>query len=453
MVEPQRHSIVFTNRTFEELKRDMLADAPLETAAYGLARPVQTPSGAWRLLVYEIIPVSPEDYVERSPISIELPPQVVANAIKRARSEGASLLLMHTHPFNGRIVPSERDLGGEARLRPVLHARVPSIPHARLIFSMNEIHAALLDADGSTQPLEVVSIGRDLEFYRNEGDPFQTSEAHDRQVRAFGIDGQKSLSNLQVAIIGLGGTGSVVAQQLAHLGVGSFLLIDPDRIEATNLNRVVGAVPSDVGLQKVAVSERLIHSIAPTTKVKALAADVSDMEIVRLLLDVDFFFCCTDSHGSRAVLTQFAYQYLVPGIDLGVAIRADGGGVTNISGRVQQLAPGLSCLICDNLLDPEQVRLDLMTVEAREADQYIIGEAVPQPAVISINSTVASLAVTMFLSAVTGIPVSARHQQIRFEQGVVRAVESTPQPKCPVCSARGAFLRGDSWPMVGRRKP
>lgn len=452
MPEPSHHSIVFASRTLDELWQGLLSDAPLETAAYGLARPVRTPGGAWRLLVYEIIPIASEEYVERSPVSIELPPQIVANAIKRARNEAASLLLIHTHPFDGRIAPSQRDLEGEAQIRPVLHSRVPTIPHVRLIFGTRELHAALLNADGTSLPLDVLSVGRDLKIYRPERDPFQPGETHDRQVRAFGPDGQQVLSRLRVAIVGLGGTGSVVAQQLAHLGVGSILLIDPDRLENSNLNRVVGTRSDDVGLPKVAIAERIIHSIAPSTQVEALIANVCDTDTARQLLDVDFFFCCTDSHGSRAILTQVAYQYLVPGIDLGVVIRAEAGSVSSISGRVQMLAPGLSCLVCDDLLDPKQVRRDLMTSEAREADPYIVGSAVPQPAVISINSTVSSLAVTIFLSAVTGIPVSARHQQIRFEQGVVRAIESTPQPKCPICSQSGSFLRGDSWSTLGRKR-
>jgi hypothetical protein len=167
-------------------------------------------------------------------------------------------------------------------------------------------------------------------------------------------------------------------------------------------------------------------------------------------LDVDAFLCCTDSQGSRAVLTQLAYQYALPGIDIGVVISASDGRVTRVSGRVQMLSPGAACLLCGAVLDPEAVRRDLLTDEARAADRYVIGDAVAQPAVVSINSAATSLAITMLLSAVTGVPFGTRQLRLRLESGVVSSVSTTPAERCPWCSEHGALLRGDTWPMPGR---
>jgi molybdopterin/thiamine biosynthesis adenylyltransferase len=243
----------------------------------------------------------------------------------------------------------------------------------------------------------------------------------------------------------------VVLQQLAHLGLRRLLVIDPDVIETTNLNRVVGTTPDDVGRAKVDVAADMIRRIRPDATVEAIREDVRDSQTARRLLASDFFFACTDSQGSRAVLSQLAYQFLVPGIDMGVAIQArPSGGVSHISGRVQMLAPGLACLLCSHVLDPEAVRRDLLTDAARVADPYISGAVVPQPAVISINSAAASLAVTMFLSAVTGVPVASRAQRLRLESGVVSNVSTTPDPACPWCASSGALGRGDTWPMPGR---
>jgi len=92
------------------------------------------------------------------------------------------------------------------------------------------------------------------------------------------------------------------------------------------------------------------------------------------LSDTDFTFCCTDSHGSRAVLNQFAYQYLLPVIDMGVVIRADDGAITDVVGRVQMLTPPLACLVCGSLLDAEQVRRDMLTDFERQADPWRLRE-------------------------------------------------------------------------------
>src|SRR5439155_306371 len=118
--------------------------------------------------------------------------------------------------------------------------------------------------------------------------------------------------------------------------------------------------------------------------------------------------------------------------------------------RAQLLAPGLPCLVCHKLLDPEAVRRDLLSEDERANDPYIVGAAEPQPSVISLNTTIASLAVTMFLSAVTGLEVAPRHQIYLAQRGTVRAVESQPEPNCVVCSLREALARGDLWPLPWR---
>jgi molybdopterin/thiamine biosynthesis adenylyltransferase len=297
----------------------------------------------------------------------------------------------------------------------------------------------------------VIEVGRDVRIHdRNRKSPPTISDQFDRSVRAFGSQGQATLASLSVGIIGLGGIGSIVAEQLAHLGVRRLLLLDPDVLEETNLNRVVGATVQDIGRSKVEVAEKLIRRINPEIEVTAIAGNVIISNDAHRLLSCDFLFCCTDSHGSRAVINQLAYQYVIPTIDLGVRVQVRSGTVESVTGRIQMLAPGLPCLVCHNLLDPEEVRRDLLSDEARARDPYIVGAAEPQPAVISLNGTVASLGVTMMLSAVVGLPDPARHQLVLFSRGIVRAAASDPLPQCVVCSLNGVLARGDTWPMAGR---
>lgn len=340
-------------------------------------------------------------------------------------------------------------------MKPSLRQRVPGVPHARLIVGRDAVHAALFPPDGGEASVRIADVGPSLMLLtasQPDGTAQTGDEAgvFDRQVRAFGAEGQAQLAALRVGIVGLGGTGSVAAQQLAHLGVHHFLLLDPDRLEPSNLNRVVGSRPGDVGVPKVESARRMIREITSGATVTALQADVRDASVVRSLLDVDVVLCCTDSHGSRAVLAQFAYQYLVPTLDVGVAIRVDRGQVTHVTGRTQLLTPGLACLLCEAALDAESVRRDLLSDDARRADPYIVGAPVPQPAVISINSATVSFGVSILLAMVTGMPLDARHQRIQFDRGVTRSVRSTPDPDCVVCSSAGAYARGDSWVRPGR---
>ncbi len=181
-----------------------------------------------------------------------------------------------------------------------------------------------------------------------------------------------------------------------------------------------------------------------------LVGDVVDDHVARRLLDVEFAFICTDSHASRAVVNQLAYQHLLPVIDMGVGIKASGGMVTHITGRVQMLAPGLACLTCTQTLDPNLIRQELLTPLQRQSDPYIQGHHEPQPAVISINSTVVSLAVTMFLSAVTAMPSHPRLLIYEGIRGTIRPTVKAPDEGCIVCSRRGALVQGDRQALMAR---
>ena len=170
----------------------------------------------------------------------------------------------------------------------------------------------------------------------------------------------------------------------------------------------------------------------------------------RSLTEMDFVFCCTDSHASRHLLNQLAYQYRVPTIDMGVAI-ARGASGAKFAGHVKMLAPGLSCLWCANHLDAAQVRRELMTSEQRAKDPYFEnGPGVPQPAVISLNGTVASLAVTMFLSATVGVPSFARYLLYDGTRGRMNAAEATADPECPFCGPSSGAGAGDRFPLPER---
>ena len=409
-------------------------------------------------MVHDWYIVDHADYAARDEVAIDLPPGVVNAAIQRARATASAMVLVHSHPKFVPI-PSDRDRAGERLLVPAIQRRLTAgIPVARLILTPHSLSAALLPDE---QEVDVVEVAPDIRWHSELAPPRGASPADqpfdvrfDRQVRAFGVAGQERLRRLTAVIVGLGGTGSLCAQQLAHLGAGRLILIDPENIEDTNLNRVVGATRDDVEKPKVDVAAAMIRRINPDVHVVPVAADIRDGQTARRLLDADVFLGCTDSQGSRAVMSQLSYQYLIPGFDMGVVIHAsrDTGIVTHVSGRVQMLAPGLACLLCSAVLDPEEVRRDLLTDEARAKDPYIPGQIEPQPSVISINSAASALAVTMLLSAITGggVPVGARHQRLRLETGIVTRVETAPAPGCPWCSPVGAFARGDSWPMPGR---
>jgi len=432
--------LVFPQQDLSELVQAFRANE-LESFAFILARPAPSSPKGWRLLVNSIHLPEPEDYEMRSKTFVRPGAAFRLRIEKQARREGLALIYCHSHPRDPGI-PSFSVLDDETEKPLAVYSRkrVGEVPHVALLIGAEGVRAREL---GGAAPVEVFEIGRRvIRHFPVEVAP--VAEQFDRQVRAFGEDGQRAIQALRVAIVGLGGTGSVIAQQLAHLGVCKFLLIDPDTLDKTNRNRVVGILKGDVGRAKVLIARRMIKRLAPNSEVTVKQGDVLEKDTGMLLTAVDFIFCCTDSHGSRHFINQLAYQYFVPCIDMGVVITTDSGRVTHFGGRTHMLAPGVSCLVCtDGVLSPQEVRWDLSNERQRAADPYFSGRAnITQPAVISLNSTVASHAVTMFLATVAGIPTDVRSQLVRGIPGITRALAKAPREGCITCSKDAYYGKG-----------
>lgn len=443
------NELVFPDGLYQELAARLLADET-ERCAILICGHSKSLSRT-RLLVREIVHPGPEEYQHQTELSATLSPSIVARMAQRARREGVSLVFAHSHPFATRQAAtfSEVDDAGEAHLAAFLDRRAPGQPHGALVLGHG---GATFRALGDGVAGRIIALGSQRVVVSDPGMNDAIEQRHDRQIRAFGVDGQRVLSSLHVAVVGAGGTGSVVITELAHLGVGRLTIVDPDVVEQSNLNRVVGATAADVGRSKAEVLAHQAKRINFDISVEARVKSVLLVEEAKRLVDADLIFCCTDSHGSRVILNQLAYQYLIPMIDMGVVIVAKDQVVERVFARTQMLTPGLGCLTCGGGLDPEQVRRDFLTDFERQADPYILGAQAPQPAVISLNATIASLGVTMFLSVVARVPSRSRYAMYDALAGTVRAGIGAKDVTCIVCSPSGSLGRGDEWPLPGRRQ-
>jgi len=425
-----------------------LVGGETERCAILFASHVALSDGRERLIVTRVEYPENNSYSERSILRAELKPDYVAHIGKIAARENFSVGFVHSHPGAAPPEFSRTDDEGEIHLGKFLSVRAPATKPFAVVVSAGGWRARSL---GSKTSVRIISVGPQLQVLfdpNHAGGP--ASLKFDRQVRAMGSAGQQHLESLVVAIVGLGGTGSIAAEQLAYLGVRKFILVDPDRIDLSNLNRVVGACATDTGRFKTDVAADMITQIASDPVLHRVVGDVTRTRFARALRGADFIFSCTDSHGSRAVIQQIAYQYLIPCIDVGSVIAARDGRITGIHGRVQALTPRLPCFTCCELLDPEEVRRDMMNYEERQRDVYIQGSHEPAPAVISINGTVTSIAMTMFLAMTVGVPSDGRHILYNARTPSLRAVAFTQNPNCYICSPRGVLARGDAQTLFTR---
>jgi molybdopterin/thiamine biosynthesis adenylyltransferase len=261
-----------------------------------------------------------------------------------------------------------------------------------------------------------------------------------RQILAFGEEGQKRIATVKVGIVGLGGIGSFVAQMLAYLGVKEFLLIDDDIVEESNLNRLIGASGGDVKSRtsKAEVAKRVINSNNPTAEVKVIFNNLRGEEAINSLCHApEIIFGCVDNDGARLILTELAAAYNKTLIDSGTEIinRKD---FQEFGGRVIVARPGDFCFLCADQIDLEVAKQELESEQERIYRQtlgYGLGENMPAPSVISLNSIIAGLAVTEFLMLVTGLRLPNRRVTYKGMRGVFRESIDTKRNNCVVCNS------------------
>lgn len=191
----------------------------------------------------------------------------------------------------------------------------------------------------------------------------------------------------KIAIIGLCGGGSHIAQQLAHIGFMRFVLFDYDHVEDSNLTRMIGSRPSDaIALEKkTLVIERLITGINPRAQVESVPARWQDAAV--LLRDCSIVFGCVDNFLARSELERFCRRFLIPYIDIGMDVHSKDDGYA-ISGQVALSLPNHACMRCMGILRD----VDL----AKEQARY--GEAGGRPQVVWPNGLLASAAVAQFMA-------------------------------------------------------
>lgn len=206
---------------------------------------------------------------------------------------------------------------------------------------------------------------------------------HTSRQGFLGPESDDLLRSLTVGIIGLGGGGSHVTQQLAHVGIGNFVLVDPDRIEVSNLNRLIGGTLADVLAKelKTVIASRVVHGVNPDAVV--IEARCDWRHEAEQLRSCDVLVGCVDSYRARSELEVHARRYLIPYIDLGMDVHQQGDGSNLISGQVILSLPGRPCMRCMGFL-----RDALLEEEARR-----YGDAGPRPQVVWPNGLLASAAV------------------------------------------------------------
>ncbi|GAA1646502.1 ThiF family adenylyltransferase [Catellatospora bangladeshensis] len=267
----------------------------------------------------------------------------------------------------------------------------------------------------------------------------EDNERYDRQISFFGAAGQDRIRKTAVGIVGLGGLGSHLAQQLAYLGITTFVLVDADPTSPHSLNRQITAYPDDVGTLKVGLAERMIRAIAPSASVNAVPQLLPHPDALTALSAVDLLLGGLDHDLPRLQLTDLASENKIAYIDAATDIHGSGDNLI-YGGRVVTAGVSPGCLYCLGQLDADAIRHATQTPEQRATEADIYGvpveelQAATGPSVVTINGLVASLAATEAMVHITGLRPARNHLVYRGDQGMVRINTDAPNGNdCAYC--------------------
>lgn len=285
-----------------------------------------------------------------------------------------------------------------------------------------------------------------------------------RQALAFGDEVNEQLRQLSVAVVGCGGTGSPVVHLLARLGVGRIVAIDDDFVEVSNLNRLHGATIEDARHRtpKVEVMAREISRMGLEVDIRPVKGWVDTPAARDALKSCDVIFGCTDDHAGRLFLNRLSYFYLIPVIDVGLALVPNSGGfpgLQEMAARVTLLFPSAPCLMCRQIVSPERARgEDLQRqnpeeYERQKAEAYVIGGGNPAPAVVTFTTEAATMAVNELLQGLVDYRGEGRwawQRYRRLDKVEERRQSVRPRESCPICEDQSNWGRGDVVPFLDR---
>ncbi|TPL27337.1 ThiF family adenylyltransferase [Mesorhizobium sp. B2-4-8] len=206
-----------------------------------------------------------------------------------------------------------------------------------------------------------------------------------------GAHSERRLGEISVGLVGCGGGNSHVAQQLAHAGIGRFILVDDDLITLSNLNRLIGGTWIDIrrGTAKVEIMRRMILAINPRAHVEVYR---SKWQLAGEALSIcDVIVGGLDSVRSKDELDAFCRRLVIPYIDQGMDVHhlGDTSGYL-VAGQVVLSQPGSPCLRC----------LGIVTEGALAEEARSYGAAGGRPQVVWPNGVLASLAVGLAVQLV-----------------------------------------------------
>lgn len=448
-----------TQNDWNRLREHLLRPDRFERAAFAQLGRAER-DGRVEYFVHRLDPVADEQCAQQHAVVVEPEPLVVLDAFAGyAASSSAALMHLHSHPFTERasfsgvddanLPKTARDLSGYLKTVRSAQAR----RFVRLVVGRAEegFTAEVLNENGIiTETIEEIRVVgpagfRTIKRWTEKTDVVAIEsgelERLDRNLNWLGEAGQRRIVDTHVAIVGLGGLGSEFLKACRGLGFRRYTLVDHDRVEASNLNRLPWT-SADIGRLKVEVARDFILSVIPSAEIEIVAEQVGSDRAATALAAADVIIGCLDNDYARLQVQEVAARHLRPLLDMGsgITLRPGTREVDGMGGQMSFHIPGGPCLGCQGL-DTTQI-VDPEHAEVRRSIGYVQGTNETPTSVVTINSIVAALGADALMKWLTGF--STPPTWLRYDLLAHRAVpmKFVARRDCPICGDDGVMGLG-----------
>lgn len=433
----------------------------------------------WGLALSYVSALPPEagDLDRRSAV-VEFRPDYIDRAVDWLGESKLGIGVVHSHPQGSGVSPSHSDDDMDHHFaKEMFFPYAPERPYASLI--LNRAHdgtptfSGRVYFDGEWMHIvDLRSSGMRLERTPSAICPPKKRPIPriSREVLARWLmiadDGiVERLRGATIGVIGCSGTGSPLIEALARAQVGGFVLIDPQRISLSNVERVHGSRLSDFDAEpvpyKVQLMAKMIREVNPDAEISLIAGNSLDDLSISELLRCDLVISCTDSYHGRVHLGDLASRYLLPCLDVGVLPSGQGGRLADQLIEVTRFSSEDPCPFClgkvdqnalsDELMSPEEIEVAKREAEAaRErgdaAEAYWRGEPPQLPSVGYLTSCAGNIAAGYALNWLLGT-AEIPHGRLQLDFGKpglgLVTEDEAPSMGCVCNRFRGHADQGD----------
>lgn len=451
-------SLRMTGDQHSRLRKHLFPGDGCEAVAVGLCGRRRGTRGHV-LTLHEIIPIPYDQCRIRQPDLVAWSTSEVVRHLERAAAQELAVVKFHSHPGDYSQFSPVDDQSDKDFFACIYGWMDNEEPHASCVMLPGgSLFGRAVLPDGSFVPLRTIAVaGDNLHFWHSGAVNSNTPGFVERHAQLFGDRTIDCLRQLSIAVVGCSGTGSPVIEMLARLGVGRLVLVDPDRVEERNLNRILNATAEDAVLNRLKV-EALGAAVARMglgTSVSPVPYSIGTASAVEAVAECDVLIGCVDGALPRSILNRIATFYNMPYFDLGVALEADGsGGVSEACGAVHYLQPDGSSLRDRRVYTLQQLQAEALqqTNPGEYAFQvkqrYIRGVQVDRPAVISINFQIAAMAVNELLARLHPYRYGGNHEFAAVRASFIQGEQFHDFDSLPMPSTARDAGRGDIVPLL-----